>query len=206
MDASKSIVVVIPARGGSKGVPQKNIRPLAGKPLIAHTIKDAQDSRLVNRVIVSTEDAVIASISKELGAEVIPRPMELANDAATSEAALLHTLDYLEEKENLKPDLVVFLQCTSPVRGSRHIDNAIKTLEKQKADSLLSVCKSHRFVWRLEDGVLQSINYDYQNRQRRQDLPPEYFENGSIYVFKPRVLREGNNRLGGKIAFYEMGP
>jgi CMP-N,N'-diacetyllegionaminic acid synthase len=100
---------------------------------------------------------------------------------------------------------VVFLQCTSPIRTGEDIDRAITHLRTMSADSLLSVSPSHRFLWHEVDGVVQSINYDYRQRPRRQDMNPQFMENGSIYVFKPWVLKQLGNRLGGKVAMFPMG-
>lgn len=204
MGESRQILTIIPARGGSKGIPRKNLQPFAGKPLIVHTIEAIINCDQLTRIIVSTEDTEIAEVANRYGAEVVFRPLEIASDTATSESALLHTLEYLQQTENYQPDLVVFLQCTCPIRQPTDIDGAIKTLEQQQADSLLSVTASHRFLWREKEGQYYSINYDYRKRPRRQDCPPEYIENGSIYVFKPWVLQQLNNRLGGKIAIYKM--
>lgn len=198
------ILAIIPARGGSKGVPGKNIAPVAGKPLLAHTVEQALAARLVNRVLVSTDDEAIAAVARAYGAEVVARPAGISGDTATSESALLHVLDTLTSREAYAPDLVVFLQCTSPVRRPGDIDAAIQTLLDQQADSLLSVVPSHHWLWRVVDGRPDSYNFDYRRRPRRQERPAEYDENGSIYVFKPHILRQFNNRLGGRIALYEM--
>ncbi len=197
------IAAVIPARGGSKGIPRKNIRLIAGIPLIAHSILDCQDSQLVQQVFVSTDDDEIAQISEQYGATVIHRPAEIAGDNAPSESALRHAVEEIEAA-SFTPDLVVFLQCTSPVRTGEDIDQAVGQLQAADADSLLSVSPSHRFLWQEESGEAVPINYDYQNRQRRQDLVPQYVENGSMYIFKPWVLKQLNNRLGGKIALFHM--
>lgn len=196
-------IVIIPARGGSKGVPGKNIRFLSGLPLIAYSIQDAREAKLVERVFVSTDDPEIAAVSQQYGAEIIHRPAPLANDTASSESALIHALNELETQK-IVPDLVVFLQCTSPIRTGDDIDQAIKKLQTESADSLVSVSPSHRFLWEENDGVARSINYDYRHRPRRQDMTPQYVENGSIYIFKPWVLKELGNRLGGKIVLFPM--
>ena len=203
-DIQVDILAIIPARGGSKGVPNKNLRRLNNKPLIAHSIGHALASSLVNRVVVSTDSEEIASTSKRLGAEVIVRPEEISGDTASSESALLHALDYLKQKENYRPDIVVFLQCTSPIRAADDIDKAIGKLTSGNADSLLSVAPSHRFLWTVDSGEAKPLNYDYMNRQRRQDMRPQYVENGSIYVSKTWVLEKTHNRLGGKVALHVM--
>ena len=200
------ICAIIPARGGSKGVPRKNIRLLAGKPLVAHTIEHALEAWQVNRTIVSTEDAEIAKVAQQYGAEVVMRPPELATDTASTESVLLHVLSFLEQTEGYTPSLVVLLQPTSPLRQPDDIDNAINTLNAAGADSLFSCCRSHNFYWRLEDGQPISANYDYRNRPRRQDFTPEYIENGSIFVMKTEILKRYGNRLAGHIVFYEMSP
>jgi CMP-N,N'-diacetyllegionaminic acid synthase len=199
-------IIIIPARGGSKRIPKKNLVPLAGKPLIAHTLGHALKSRLGGRVFVTTDDEAVAIIARQYGAEVITRPPELSTDTATSESALLHVLEHLEKTEGANPDFVVFLQCTSPLRGDNDIDNAIRLLEEQGADSVFSASKFNKCIWERNNGLLASLNYDYKNRLREQDFQEQYHENGSIYVTKTWVLKERNNRVGGKIAVYEMNP
>ena len=198
------IISIIPARGGSKSILRKNILPIAGKPLLAYSIEDALQTPDITRVFVSTDDSKIANIAKEYGAEVIRRPREISGDTATSESALLHALDYLSDTERLEPELVVFLQATSPLRQPDDIQNAIKTLLSEQADSLFSSCLLHGLIWRKEDKKLSSLTYDYHHRIRRQDSPEDLIENGSIFIFKPWVLRKYNNRLGGKITVYRM--
>lgn len=198
-----STVAIVPARGGSKGLPRKNLRTLGNKPLIAYSILDAKESIAVDTVYVSTDDPEIAEVSSKYGAEIIYRPDELSGDTASSESALVHALFELE-KTGTVPDLIVFLQCTSPIRTGTDIDYAIAKLQAENADSLLSVSPSHRFLWEEVDGIAKSINYDYRDRPRRQDMKPQYVENGSIYIFKPWVLQTLGNRLGGKVALFVM--
>ncbi len=132
------------------------------------------------------------------------RPPELSTDQATSESALLHVLEYLRAEGRYEPDLVVFLQCTSPVRGASDIDGAIQRLLEQRADAVFSAAESKWLLWRESGGHVESFNYDFRARRREQDMDAEWRENGSIYVFRPAILRETGNRLGGKIAVYEM--
>jgi YrbI family 3-deoxy-D-manno-octulosonate 8-phosphate phosphatase len=194
-------IAIIPARGGSKRIGRKNVLPLAGEPLVVHTVRHAMAAKEVDEVIVSTEDDEIAAITMAVGATVIPRPAELADDRATSESALL---DVLDARATPDPELVVFLQATSPVRRPADIDAAVRQLRKSGADSLLSACRDRGFFWSTGPDGAQPTNYDPLWRPREQDMPPQYRENGSIYVFRTPVLREGGARLGGRIEIYEM--
>ena len=201
-------LAIIPARGGSKGIPRKNITPVGGRPLLAWSIEHAKATPEITRIVVSTDDPAIARVAQECGAEVVVRPAELGGDTATSESALLHVLDTLRDAEDYEPDLVVFLQATSPLRRPGEISRAVRTLLDEEADSLFSAMPVHGFVWRRERGerVWRSFSYDHRNRQRRQDAPEDVVENGSIYVFRPWVLRREGNRLGGRIAVHRMDP
>lgn len=204
MSPALQALCIIPARGGSKRVPRKNLLPVAGKPLLEYSIEHALGSKLVHRVVVSTEDVEIATFAKKCGAEVVERPVELATDTASSESALRHVVETLANRERYHPDLVVFLQCTSPVRNPDDIDRAVERLLTTGADSCFSGCRSHALIWRRGADGVEPVNYDYRHRLREQEQPREWIENGSIFVFKPWVLLDRNNRLGGRIAIYEM--
>lgn len=197
------IVAIIPARGGSKGIPKKNIIDFCGKPLIAWSILQSRSSELIGEVYVSSDDDEIIDISCKYGAKVIHRPKELATDFSSSEEALLHAISIIERKINI--DLIVFLQAIAPLRETKDIEGALKEFRTQKVDSLFSAARLEDFfIWRKTSGGFESINYDYKNRVRRQDIETQYVENGSIYIFKPFVLKKYNNRLGGKIGIYQM--
>jgi len=137
------IIAIIPARGGSKGIPKKNIQLLAGKPLISYTIDTAWHSEKITRVIVSTDDHEIAAVSKQYGAEVVWRPANISGDTASSEAALLHVLEHLKTTEYYQPDLIIFLQCTSPLTTHEDIDGTIQTLLDEDADSAFTATPFH---------------------------------------------------------------
>jgi len=196
-----SIVCVIPARGGSKAIPKKNIMPFCGKPLIAWTIEQALEAKCIDEVYVTSDDNEILYQSMLHGAIPISRPSELATDNATSESAILHALDVIPDI----PQYVVFLQATSPLRTAQDIDRAVLICKHGDFDSLFSASTLDDYcIWGEKDEYFTSINFDYKNRVRRQLREPSYLENGSIFVFRPFVLRHYNNRMGGRIGMYEM--
>jgi len=198
----RNIVSIIPARGGSKGIFRKNIKPLAGKALIAYTIEQSLHSKSIDRTIVSTEDRAIKAIARQYGAEVIERPKDLARDTISSELVIEHAINVLNE-EGFDPDIIVFLQCTSPLRRENDIDNAIKLLFDKNYDSVFSVTKNRHFIWRKNNDYLMPL-FDYKNRPRRQDRGLEYIENGSIFVFRRAIFEKEKNRICGKRGIYPM--
>jgi N-acylneuraminate cytidylyltransferase len=200
-----NVLCIIPARGGSKGIPRKNIVQLGEKPLIAWSIEAALAATSINRVIVSTDDEEIASISETWGAETIMRPLELANDTASSESALLHVIETLQQKEQYKSDLIVFLQATSPFRLPIDIDQSVKLLQTGYDSVFSAYCQHFTGRWKLDKNeCAHPLNFDPSNRPRRQDLDDEFIENGSIYVCKPDILISTGSRMGGRIGIYVM--
>jgi YrbI family 3-deoxy-D-manno-octulosonate 8-phosphate phosphatase len=199
----KKIIAIIPARGGSRSIPNKNIIDFCGKPLIAWTIDQAANSKYISSIYVSTDDEKISIVSSKYGADIIKRPHEIATDSSPSEDALMHALLMVEKKKKI--DTVVFLQATSPLRTTKDIDDAIEFFNCNRGDSLFSASVLGDFcVWSKKRGVLESITFDYNNRGMRQERDPYYLENGSIYIFKPEILRKYKNRLGGKILLFFM--
>jgi N-acylneuraminate cytidylyltransferase len=197
-------LAIIPARGGSKGIPRKNIRSLAGMPLIAHNIQQALQSRFVNRLVVSTDDAEIAAVARQYGAEVVWRPAEISGDSASSEAALLYTLDHLSQVEGYQTDLLVFLQCTSPLTLAEDIDGTIQALIDQGADSALAVIPFHYFLWREAGGDAVGINHEKSFRPLRQEGEAQYLETGAVYVMRVEGFLQARHRFFGRTALYEM--
>lgn len=198
-------IAVIPARGGSKGLPGKNTRLLAGKPLIAWSIEQALESGRIDCVHVSTDDPVIAEIARAHGAEVpYLRPSELAQDATPTEPVMNYALDWYQ-RAGRTFDAVVLLQPTSPLRFPGTLAAALTAFEASGSESLLGVCENHHFFWRNQDEP--TALYDYRNRPRRQDIRPEdrwYRENGSIYVTRTPSFRLHENRLCAPIHMHVM--
>jgi CMP-N,N'-diacetyllegionaminic acid synthase len=193
-------LAIVPARGGSKGLPRKNLLPLLGRPLIAHTIEAARAASSIQRIVVSTESPEIAEISRQCGAEVpFLRPSELAGDDTPTLPVLQHVLVELEATEGFAPEIIVLLQPTSPLRRAEDINNAVALLERSRADSVVSVCAAeHHPAWmrRLEDDRVLPFLENGPEYTRRQDMPPAYRLNGAIYVSRRRILVEENRILG----------
>lgn len=191
---NKEILAIIPARGGSKGVPRKNVRELNGKPLIGYTIEAAKKSNKVSRVVVTTEDIEIATVSKEYKAEVpYLRPDELSQDNSPTMECILHMLNYLEKTEGYVPDYVLLLQCTSPLRNYSHINEAIDKLLNSDYDSIVSVCEAEvNPYWAniFEGDKLKYFIEEGRKITRRQELPNVYRMNGAIYLIKTEVLKK----------------
>jgi len=202
------ILAIIPARGGSKTIPRKNIKLLNGKPLIYYTIKESIKSKYLGRIIVSTEDKEISEISKKYGAEVIERPEELAKDETPTIDVIFHVLQVIKA-ENFEPEAVVLLQPTSPLRNAQDIDNAIELFLKNDCESVVSVCEvEHSLYWsfEIENRYLKPIFGGKYLNMRRQDLPKVYTPNGAIYVSTPEILRKYKSFYCSKTIPYIMPP
>lgn len=204
MHNNKSFLGIIPARGGSKRLPRKNILDLAGKPLIVWTIEASLKSRYIDKTIVTSDDDEILAISEKYGASVIKRPQELASDTATTFDAIKHTIDNME-----KYDYIVLLQPTSPLRNEKHIDEAIELLEEKNADAVISVCEmEHSPLWSNtlpEDNNMSNFLRDDIKNKRSQDLPTYYRLNGAIYICNiNRMIKEKTMFLKDNIYAYKM--
>ncbi|WP_223228295.1 acylneuraminate cytidylyltransferase [Roseovarius litoreus] len=192
---------VILARGGSKGVPGKNLRHVGGVSLVARAVRAARMARQVGCVYVSTDDAAIATEARLYGARIIDRPAALASDTASSESGWLHALSHLRRD---MPDLsrLVFLQCTSPFTTGADIDHCLKSMQDKGADCALSVIADHSFLWSQDaDGWGQGVNHTPAHpRRRRQDLPPAFRESGAIYCVKADAFEAAGQRFCGTVA------
>jgi N-acylneuraminate cytidylyltransferase len=195
-DTHPRTLALIAARGGSEGIPGKNLVDLCGKPLIAWTIEQARRAEGVDLIAVSSE---------RFGAIGVKRPAAISGPESPSEAAWRHALEALDATRGPFTRLLA-LQATSPVREPSDLSKALAQYEREKLDSLLAVCEVRDFFnWRIDaDGRPEPVNYDYARRRMRQAIERRFLENGSFYVFKPWLLREKNNRLGGAIGMYVM--
>ncbi len=197
------ITAFIPARGGSKGVPGKNIREFAGKPLIVHSIEQALATPMIDEVVLSTDDGKIARIAQDAGARVIERPVEISGDTASTESAIEHAFSVFKS-ENISPDILVLMQATSPLRPPHALTAALEKFILHRFDSLVTLTPTHRFLWGIS-GEKALPKYDFMNRPRRQDIKAEdatYVETGSFYIFTHRQFETTGNRLGGEIGYY----
>lgn len=189
------MIALIPARGGSKGLPGKNIKLLKGKPLIGYTIEAALKSKKISRVIVSTDCKKIAAVAMEYGAEVpFMRPSFLATDTATSLDVYKYTFEKLQKEEGIKVNNFIILQPTSPLRTNVHIDEAITLFEENQAESVISFCKeNHPIFWHKfinKKGGFEDI-FEGDFIKNRQEIRETYYPNGAIYVFDKSILKSG---------------
>lgn len=203
------MLAIIPARGGSKGVPRKNIKDLAGKPLIFYTIQAAKESKYINRIIVSTDDEEIAEVALNFGAEVpFLRPEELATDNAKAIDNYIYTIDRLNKMNGDLIDDFIVLQPTSPLRNSIDIDNAIEIFKKNNADTVISVVKAeHPPTWYKtisSEGILVDYFKSTDNSLNRQEAEETYLPNGAIYIFKFEALRKNYGYYNSKTYPYVM--
>lgn len=219
MRSTGSVVAVVPARAGSKGIPGKNLRAVAGRSLVRRAVEAALDATSIDAVVVSTDGDAIAAEAALAGARVVRRPSELAGDEASSESALLHVLDELAAAGE-EPEVVVFVQATSPFIDPADLDAAVARVLDGHADSVLAATPSHAFLWRVESdpgdpadpvgdrarGTARAVNHDAAVRPRRQDREPEYRETGAFYAFRPRAFRQHRHRFHGRVGLVVVDP
>ena len=192
------VVAVIPARGGSKGVPGKNLRRVAGRSLVERAVDACVAATAIDAVYVSTDDAGIAAAARAAGGEVIDRPDDISGDTATSESAVLHALDALAAG-GADPVVVVFVQCTSPFIDPADLDDAVGRVTGGEADAVFAAVPTYEFLWRSgPDGQASGINHDAAYRPRRQDREPHYRETGAFYVMSVAGFREARHRFFGR--------
>lgn len=205
------ILCVIPVRGGSKGIPRKNLKPIAGKPLVAWTIEQALDAKTALApeieldVVVSTDDKELADIAREYGAEVpFMRPAELAEDTTATEPVIEHAIEFMSH-EDRRPDAVMLLQATSPVRLPGTLARAVRQFAASDSDSMVGVIPIGPFIWAATEPP--TAQYEVMARPRRQELTRETFryrENGSMYITKTEIYEKFHNRLAGKIELFML--
>lgn len=204
----RKVLAIIPARGGSKGIPRKNIIPLAGKPLIAWTIEAAKKSKYIDKIIVSSDSEEILKVAAKFGAESIKRPAHLATDTAAPEPFIFQVMAYLKEKENYIPEIIVYLQPTSPLRTTEDIDSSIKLMLNKKATAVISVCEIEKkylktFVAEKSGHLKGSVNnkFPFMNRQQ---LPSVYMPNGTVFAITRKEFIKTGQLFSEKTAPYIM--
>ncbi|MEU5535100.1 N-acylneuraminate cytidylyltransferase [Streptomyces sp. NPDC020362] len=230
--AVRRVLAVIPARGGSKGVPAKNLAPVGGIPLVARAVRECRAARLVTDVVVSTDDQAIAAAARQAGAEVVLRPAAIAGDTATSEAAVLHAMDAHEALRGAPVDVVLLVQCTSPFLVREDVDGVAAAVVENGADTAVTVAPFHGFIWRdaADDPVAvdtqstaslggsvtvtnsttvsggYGVNHDKSFRPRRQDRPQDLLETGAAYAMAATGFREHRHRFFGHTELVRTDP
>ncbi|MGP4010089.1 cytidylyltransferase domain-containing protein [Streptomyces sp. 4N124] len=206
----RRVLAVIPARGGSKGVPAKNLAPVGGVPLVARAVRECRAARLVTDVVVSTDDQAIAAAARQAGAEVVLRPAAIAGDTATSEAAVLHAMDAHEALHGSSVDVVMLVQCTSPFIAREDVDGVAAAILDNGADTAVTVAAFHGFIWRdgdegADDGG-HGVNHDKSFRPRRQDRPQDFLETGAAYAMDAAGFRKHQHRFFGRTELVRTDP
>ncbi|WP_309062337.1 acylneuraminate cytidylyltransferase [Streptomyces sp.] len=211
------VLAVIPARGGSKGVPAKNLAPVGGVPLVARAVRECLAARHVTDVVVSTDDQAIAAAARQAGAEVVLRPAAIAGDTATSEAAVLHAMESHEALHGAPVDVVLLVQCTSPFLLREDVDGVAGAVVDRGADTAVTVAPFHGFLWRDAAGTATDadpaageggygVNHDKSFRPRRQDRPQDLLETGAAYAMDAAGFREHKHRFFGRTELVRTDP
>ncbi|GAA1506344.1 acylneuraminate cytidylyltransferase [Agromyces terreus] len=200
------VIAVIPARGGSKGLPGKNLAEVGGVPLVARAVRAALAARRVDAVVVSTDDDGIADAARAASAAVVRRPDDLAGDTATSESALMHALHSMAAHTGVRPEVLVFVQATSPFIDPATIDAAVERVLDGEQDVVFSAVQSHVFLWSdAPDGAV-GVNHEASARPRRQDRAPEYAETGAFYVMRADGFAQAGHRFFGRVGIARVHP
>ena len=196
----KKNIAIILARGGSKGIPKKNVLDFCGHPLVAWSVIQAKLSKKIDDVYISSDSQEILEIANKYGAKIIKRPSNISGDSAKSEEAIYHAINFLNEDIAL----ITMLEPTAPLRRPADLDNAINYFFKNNLDSCFSgAALSDFLIWKKDKhDQLVSVNYDYKKQGPRQEREPDYVENGAIYMFTPEIFLKENNRFGGKIGLF----
>ncbi len=202
MYKKKKIIAIIPAREGSKGIKNKNIKKLNGVPLISYSISSAKKSKLIDKVFVSTDGKQISRVSKIYGAEVIIRPKKISNNIIMPDAAVVHAINYISKNLNFDFDYVAFLQPTSPLRNKTELDLAIKKCINKKLDTVFSSTDYKPFVWVKKGKKILPDNFNPKQRKRRQ-INSNINETGSFYIVKKDSFLKNKDRFGKKVSNYE---
>ncbi|MFG2114060.1 cytidylyltransferase domain-containing protein [Streptomyces sp. NPDC048718] len=201
-----TVLAVVPARGGSKGVPGKNLAPVAGIALVGRAVRACLGAPAVTDVVVSTDDEAIADAARAHGAEAVRRPAGISGDTATSEAAVLHALDTFEALRGRTPDVVLLVQCTSPFLTSEEIDQVASEVAGGGADTAFTAAPSHGFLWKSGADGATGVNHDKAHRPRRQDREAEYLETGAVYAMATDGFRAHRHRFFGRTALVVTDP
>ncbi len=204
-DAGPEVVAVIPARGGSKGVPGKNLAQVGGVPLVARAVRACLAARRLSAVVVSTDDQEIAAVARQAGAVVVTRPLDLAGDTASSEDAVIHALEVLYGSAASQVDVVVLVQCTSPFTTSQEIDQVVQAV-LDGADTAFTAARFHGFLWRPEPDGAVAVNHHHKRRARRQERPVELLETGAAYAMRGAGFWAKKRRFFGDIRAVATDP
>ncbi len=208
IDSGLQVFAVIPARGGSKGLPRKNILPLHGKPLIAWTIEAAINALHVDGVLVTSDSEEILRVAEERGASPLLRPRHLASDSSSSEPVIAHAISFLRKSRSTEDFIVLFLQPTSPLRTAEHIDAALSSFVRSSARALISVYQPSKTPFKAYvadgDGYLTGLVSPDAPYLRRQDLPISYYPNGAIYIFLASAFMDGQRIPRDGVVSFEM--
>ncbi|WP_395245924.1 cytidylyltransferase domain-containing protein [Agromyces sp. MMS24-K17] len=205
-ESTRHVTAIIPARGGSQGLPGKNVARVGGLALVARAVGAALATERIDRVVVTTDDAGIADAARAAGADIVERPSDIAGPEASSESALLHALGVLGA-DGAAPEVVVFLQATSPFIDPADLDEAVARVSAREFDVVFAAAPAHRFLWRTDaSGAAHGVNHEASVRLRRQDLAPEWVETGAFTVFHADGFRRARHRFFGRVGIQPVDP